>query len=76
MGSRSSQNLELISVKLGKDYYHLYKDMTNWCEKKFGIGDWGEPSIHNTWGNEILYGTTFFYFRKESDAIIFSLRWL
>jgi hypothetical protein len=76
MGGRRTQNLELISVKLGREYYHLYRDLTIWCEKKFGTGDWGEPSADNLWGNEIIFGTTYFYFRNESDAIIFSLRWL
>ena len=76
MDSRRTQNLDLIEIKLGREYYHQYLDITSWCERQFGLGDWGDPAKGSSWGSETSFGYTHLYFRNEKDALLFCLKWM
>lgn len=76
------------SFEFGKDRYHLQKTMIAWCEEHIGPGSWifnqspkdwtglsaanGEPAV---WTISSVFGNTFFAFKDEKDATMFSLRW-
>ena len=72
------------TVEFGKDKYHLQYDMEKWCKEHIGKNplytSWvsGEPRSWEgmgTWCMSTMFGTTFFYFKEEKDAVLFALRW-
>lgn len=71
-------------VQLGKDRYHLHQEMEIWCSKHINYNppykNWvaSEPKSWEglgTWAISSMFGSTFFYFKNESDATMFLLRW-
>lgn len=73
------------TIQFGKDKYHLQGEMANWCKTQLGqnpnYGDWvyDEPKTWEglgTWCMSSMFGTTIFYFKDESDATMFALKWL
>ena len=68
----------MIELSLNRDYYHLQEKMYAWCQENLGLGGWSAvPTAHNDvqWGVASAFGNTHFYFRNESDATLFSLKW-
>jgi hypothetical protein len=72
------------TVELDRRHYHLQNAMTKWCEDNIGQNptyrNWvySEPNNWEGLGNwciASMFGYTFFYFKNESDAIIFTLKW-
>lgn len=70
----------MITVKFGKDRYHLQETMIKWCREHISANyGWREPNRErwgDDWGIACAFGTTFFYFVDEEDAMFFKLRWL
>ncbi len=76
MGSGKTQNLDLIELQFDKDRYHLQRDMVQWCEQNLGPGGYtGVDPYTSTWSWNSMFGSTFFYFKNERDATLFSLKW-
>jgi hypothetical protein len=72
----------MIEIELGKDRFHLNKEMESWCVENIGRnspGNWVFANPDNwherKWAMSSQFGNTTFYFRDEQDAILFSLRW-
>lgn len=75
-----------ITVQFDKDKYHLQSEMTKWCEEFLGknadgrnwiIGNYEDENEWHTrtWALSSMFGNTFFYFKNESDATAFTLKW-
>jgi hypothetical protein len=69
-------------IHFGKDRYHLQGEMQGWCEQHFGPGKWTGGQLKTwegmdryNWVISSMFGNTFFQFRKESDAVLFALKW-
>lgn len=69
-------------IEFGRDYYHLQDEMQNWCMRHFGNGEWTSGPVKTWMGMHFInwviwcqFGTTFFQFRQESDAVLFALKW-
>lgn len=66
----------MTEIWFGKDRYHDHPQMFEWCRTQFGYGPWCKPyEDKHRWGIETAFGNTCFYFRDESDATLFALRW-
>jgi hypothetical protein len=72
------------TVEFSKDHYHLQGEMETWCgqhiSKNPPYSNWvySKPTDWEGMGNWCMtsaFGSTFFYFRNESDAIMFTLKW-
>lgn len=65
------------TISLGRDRYHQQEEMIAWCEEHIGIGAWwsGRPTGMD-WSIECVFGRTTFWFKHDSDAVLFSLKWL
>jgi len=65
-------------ITLGKDKYHLNKEMMEWCLEFVGGDNIGSPptGINPTWDVTIVFGNSTYYFKNERDLILFKLRWL
>jgi hypothetical protein len=69
-------------IQFGRDRYHLQGDMERWCRQNIGPGQWTCGEL-NTWKGMTdrqwiiwsMFGSTFFQFRQESDAVLFALKW-
>lgn len=75
-----------ITVEFGKDKYHLQRQMEEWCTEHISQNprykNWvfmkpkdGEWEGLGQWCMDSAFGNTFFYFKNESDATMFTLRW-
>ena len=56
-------------------YYHLNRDMEQWCRENIGQGSWGGQKDGDMWSIDSLFGTTTFKFIDENDFDRFKLRW-
>lgn len=67
----------MICIEFGKDRYHQQNDMILWCKDNIGSGGWQVPMAltDHKWKIESMFGSSFFYFRDEQDAVLFSLKW-
>jgi hypothetical protein len=69
----------MTQIELGKEKYHLNKDMELWCHQNIGFGGWvySDPNDWDQrhWAMSTMFGNTTFYFKNEIDAVQFSLRW-
>ena len=74
MGSGSTQDLDVIKFHFDKDRYHEQREMVRWCEQNFGLGGYF-PEPNQRWRWDSMFGSTFFYFKDERDATLFSLKW-
>lgn len=72
------------TVHFGKSHYHLQGVMINWCNKHVGVNppndDWAWNTIkewdrEGPWCIQSAFGNTWFYFKNDSDATMFALRW-
>jgi hypothetical protein len=72
------------TVHIGKDKYHLQREMETWCEENINNNapyrNWTSfaPTLWEdmgTWCIASAFGNTFFYFKNESDATAFTLKW-
>lgn len=67
------------TVSLGRDRYHLQDDMVAWCRENVGLGSWWNslPALpaEQDWSIQCIFGRTTFWFKRESDATLFALRW-
>jgi len=59
-------------ITLGKDKYHLNKEMMEWCLEFVGGSNISSP----TWDMTSVFGNSTYYFKHERDLILFKLRWL
>jgi hypothetical protein len=76
MGSRKTQDMGLVEIQFGKDQYHLQRDMVRWCEQNLGPGGYtGVDPYNHSWSWNSMFGSTFFHFKNERDATLFSLKW-
>lgn len=67
------------TVTFGRDLYHLQDEMIAWCREQIGVGTWWvlpQPPANMDWCVECTFGRTTFWFKRESDAVLFSLKWL
>jgi len=55
-------------VKVNSDVKHDITSIELWLGQKFG-------TFKGRWNVVYHYNATYFYFRNESDAVMFSLRW-
>jgi hypothetical protein len=64
----------MIQYSLDRDrYYHRQDELLDWCAEHFGEQGIGPDLV---WGRKFAFGTQFYYFKREEDAIMFALRWL
>jgi hypothetical protein len=68
-------------LKLGREYYHRLRDMEQWLDANIGSGDWAALSDflddnNLRWSINQMFGYTYVRFRRDSDATMFTLRWL
>lgn len=73
--------MDLIEIHFDRRAYHLINEMMNWCYNNIGKGGYGMPlDSHNdsnrAWGIDVAFGNSTFYFCKETDAMMFGLRWI
>ena len=61
-------------VKLDKNYWHKLPAMMEWCSNNFGEG--GHNSLGDAWSLETAFGNSYFGFKYERDATLFSMKWL
>lgn len=68
------------TVSLGRDRYHLQDEMVAWCRENVGLGSWWNslPALPagQDWSIQCIFGRTTFWFKQDSDAVLFSLKWL
>lgn len=70
----------MIELQFGKDKYVYQSAMIAWCKEHAGHGGWVgckealDQAAHVQWGVESMFGNTFFYFRDEKVATVFSLK--
>lgn len=69
-------------IQFGRAHYHLQDDMQHWCKENIGPGKWSHGEVqnwegmdNNRWVIWSMFGSTFFQFRQESDAVLFALKW-
>ena len=72
------------TVEFSNRYYLLQGEMEKWCERHIcenpPYTNWvySKPTEWEGLGNWCMasaFGTTFFYFKNESDATLFTLKW-
>jgi hypothetical protein len=77
--------MAVITVELGKSYYHLQREMMAWCTEHIGKNpnycDWAYSEPQNweglgNWCVTSMFGNTFFYFKEEKYKTAFVLRWV
>lgn len=56
-------------------YYHLNRDMEQWCKENIGQGSWGGQYAGDTWSIASVFGNTTFKFINEEDYNRFKLTW-
>ena len=61
-------------VKLDRSYWHKLPAMIEWCTDNFGEGT--HNFLGDTWSLETAFGNSYFGFKREQDATLFSMRWL
>jgi hypothetical protein len=71
----------MTELKLGREYYHRIREMEQWLDFNLGSGDWAVRSdfledSNLRWSINQAFGTTFIRFRRDSDATLFTLKWL
>jgi hypothetical protein len=54
--------------------YHEIIPMIAWCREQFGHGGYVDDD-GNAWFVQQQFGYTWFRFRNEQDAVLFSLKW-
>lgn len=69
----------MTEIRFDKTRYHQYMDMIEWCTMQFGPG-WGsqifsDDKPNRPWGYTIMFGNTYWMFRDDKHAVLFSLRW-
>ena len=71
------------TIVFGKEHYHLQREMEQWCEQHIGKNDrmnwtFSEPATWEGLGDWCMasqFGNTFFYFKRDEDAMMFTLKW-
>lgn len=68
-------------LRLGREYYHRLRDIERWCRDNVGDGDWAPRSEFRgdrnlQWSINQTFGHTYVRFRRDSDATLFTLKWL
>lgn len=68
----------MTEIKLGREYYHRLRDMEQWCLDNIGNGGYGTVKGTNdlVWAYMTMFGNTTVYFRRDTDATLFALKWL
>lgn len=70
----------MTELKLGREYYHLQREIMDWCYKNIGNGDWADKGMMEDrnfkWGVSSMFGNTFLTFRDDRDASLFVLKWM
>ena len=68
-------------ITFDKDRYHLQNDMSAWCVKHFGEGQWITGPYPEEWEGlpnwtiHCMFGRTTFAFKKQRDYAWFILEW-
>jgi hypothetical protein len=68
-------------ISFGKDSYHLQNEMSQWCVKHFGEGQWiNEPYPKDwtglpEWTIHCMFGNTTFAFKESKHYTWFVLKW-
>lgn len=72
------------TVEFGKSSYHLQEEMAKWCGENIGSNPPYTSWVYDTpteweglgkWCMTSAFGSTFFYFREDTDRTAFLLRW-
>ena len=67
------------TISFGRDRYHLQDEMVAWCRENIGVGAWWNSlpalPVGQDWSIQYIFGRTTFWFKRESDATLFALRW-
>jgi hypothetical protein len=71
--------MAMTEIKIGKQQYHLNREMSAWCYDHIGHGghvyadpgDWDK----RTWAVWSMFGETTFTFKHDRDATAFALVW-
>ena len=63
---------------LNRDFYHKLEEIRLWCLENIGDGGYGYgyASTPGVWYMDTAFGYTTFGFRKQSDLVLFTLRWV
>lgn len=73
------------TLVLGREHYHLQRDMEQWCEQNIGKNKSNKNWVFNEpkswedlgdWCMSSMFGNTFFYFKRDEDAMMFALKWM
>ena len=72
--------MSLYKITLGKDRYHQYREMIEWCEKHIGPGGWNTRYIEHLpvdykWDVDQVFGNTTFRFGDPKDLSKFLVKW-
>ena len=71
----------MTEIEFGKRHYHLIGAMETWCKEYFGPRAYSKDNIRddgelkNLWFTDGMFGNTTFTFKREQDAVLFSLKW-
>jgi hypothetical protein len=73
--------MAITEVTFTKAQYHLNGAMELWCHHNLGPGgrvysDPGDWEENRKWAMTGMFGNTTFYFKNETDATIFALKWV
>lgn len=71
----------MTELRLGREYYHQLKDIERWCRDNVGEGDWAtrlefREDRNIQWSINVTFGYTCLRFRRDSDATLFTLKWM
>jgi hypothetical protein len=64
----------LNSITFNNTYYHLNRDMEEWCLQHVGKGGWIKHT-DDLWNINSMFGNTTFEFKYEKHYTWFVLRW-
>jgi len=72
----------MTEIEISKGQYHLNSAMERWCEESLGPRAYSKDNLRddgdlkNLWCKESMFGNTTFSFIRDTDATMFSLRWV
>jgi hypothetical protein len=77
---KSIEELFPFWTRADRSYYSRIKEITAWCDKKFGKHLWYSKKkdrlmYGKRWRYDQMFGYTTFYFAKEKDLFYFILYW-
>lgn len=66
----------MVILNYNEKQYDKHDEMIRWCEQHFGRGAYhGIYDQSCRWAVNIIFAKTTFYFKSDTDAMLFKLTW-